>query len=64
MICGTGHEKESQRYMDDGKTYDHEIVEALFPYLKWIIFIMMLSRIPLIIASYWNMGVTKYYLYH
>lgn len=54
---------ETKDYLEEELPCDTELVQKLFPYLNWVIFLMSLSRIPLLALSCYKPRIRKGFLY-
>ena len=64
LISGTLFIERSKEFIAAGKPYNKELIDPIFPYLEWFIYIHIMSRLVMMIASYWWFNITKFYLYY
>ena len=64
MFLGKANFQQSQKFIDDGGTYNTELIDTMFPSIKWAMIILTFGRLICIFISIKKLAICKIYIYY
>ena len=64
MFLGKANYQQSQKYIEEGGTHNTDLIETMFPIIKWAMIILTFGRLIFIFISIKKLAICKTYIYY